>query len=172
MTGHSHSSTTDSTTDCSTLKPHSHDDSAPIEILHVEPSSRVAELLAAFADRTSDRFVVRSVDRVATALAAADGADCVVTEQRLPDGTGIELLDDLRRGGSDRPIVFHTTCRGAAVEAEASAAGADAYVRKTASRGQYDAILDRVRSLVREDRISERTAAPATDPVVSRRAED
>ncbi|MFC6771477.1 response regulator, partial [Halorubrum pallidum] len=64
----------------------------PIEILHVEPSSRVAELLAAFADQAPDRFVVRSVDRVTAAMESVEDADCVVTEQRLPDGTGVELL--------------------------------------------------------------------------------
>lgn len=123
------------------------EDEDPVVLLHVEPDERSAELLTAFADGST----VRSVDGMAGALAAADAVDCVVTEQRLPDGSGIELVERLRARGSDVPVVFHTTCRRAETEARALDAGADAYVPKRPEYGQYDCLLERLRGLVADD---------------------
>lgn len=123
-------------------------DSGSIEVLHVEPDSRSAELLGAFCERFTERIRVQSVDYMESALSAVDTADCVVTEQRLSDGSGVELVDRLRGRGDGIPVVFHTTCRGADVERNATDAGADAYFEKRSERGQYDRILERVRELV------------------------
>ncbi|MDZ5812700.1 response regulator [Halorubrum sp. AD140] len=119
-----------------------------VVLLHVEPDARSAELLAAFADRFADRFAVRSVGRMAAALDAVDEVDCVVTEQRLSDGSGVELVERLRGRGSEVPVVFHTTCRERATEAAALDAGADAYFSKRSERGQHDCVLDRIRGLL------------------------
>lgn len=142
-----------------------------IEVLHVEPDSRSAELLATFAAQFAERITVKSIERIETAFEAVAAADCVVTEQRLPDGSGVELVERLRATGHGLPVVFHTTCRGEDVEAAARGAGADAYFEKRSERGQYDRILERVRRLVDgEGRRSGRTAttatadAPRTDP--------
>jgi len=118
-----------------------------LDVLHVEPDPRSAELLATFAAHLADGVSVRSVTGVEAALAAVDDADCVVTEQRLPDGSGVELVERLRRDGEDLPVVFHTTCREEDVEARAFSAGADAYFWKLSTRGQYERIFDRVRTL-------------------------
>lgn len=121
-----------------------------IEVLHVEPDARSTELLVAFCDRFTERIRVRSVDYMETALSAVDTADCVVTEHRLSDGSGIELVDRLRRRGDGTPVVFYTTCRDEDVERTAMDAGADALFEKRSERGQYDRILERVRELVDE----------------------
>jgi DNA-binding response OmpR family regulator len=145
----------------------------PITVLQVEPDARSAELLEAFAARLTDRVRVRSVERVGEAVdavevgAEVDGervaVDCVVTEQRLPDGDGVELTRRLREGGHGMPVVFHTTCPGEEREAAAFGAGADAYFEKGSERGRFDAILDRIRALVdggrERGRNAERTAA-------------
>ena len=123
---------------------------APLTVLHVEPDPRSAELLAAFAAHVGGRVAVRSVGGAAAALAAVDGADCVVTEQRLPDGSGVELVERLKRTAGDLPVVFHTTCREERTEARAFGAGADAYFEKRPACGQYERILDRLRALVEE----------------------
>ena len=127
-------------------------------LLHVEPDPRSAELLAAFAERFADGFAVRSVDEMGAALQAIDAADCVVTEQRLPDGSGVELVERLRERGRDVPVAFHTTCRERETEARALAAGADAYFSKRSERGQYDRLLERLRGLVGGDARSPRAA--------------
>ncbi|QUO48501.1 MULTISPECIES: response regulator [Halorubrum] len=136
------------------------DRGAPITVLQVEPDARSAELLEVFAARLTDRVRVRSVERLADALDALDAGveidgervavDCVVTEQLLPDGDGIELTERLRGAGSGLPVVFNTTCPSEEREAAAFGAGADAYFEKGADRGRFDAVLDRVRALVDE----------------------
>lgn len=140
----------------------------PIDVLHVEPDPRSAELLASFAAHAGDRIAVRSVDGVAAALAAVDGVDgvdCVVTEQRLPDGSGVELAERLKRDAGNLPVVFHTTCRGERTEARAFDVGADAYFEKQSARGQYERVLDRIRTLVEghESRRSEGAKRPSVD---------
>ena len=151
-------------------------DEGPITVLQVEPDPRSAELLEAFADRLTDRLRVTSVERFTDALdalrkgVAVDGervaVDCVVTEQRLPDGSGVELAERLATVGRDLPVVFHTTCPGEESEAAAFGAGADAYFEKGSSRGRYDALVDRVRGLVDERRAREEyaTVDPASAP--------
>ncbi|TKX56061.1 response regulator [Halorubrum sp. SP3] len=134
----------------------------PITVLQVEPDARSAELLEAFAARLTDRIRVRSVGRVAEAVDAVEGGvevdgervgvDCVVTEQRLPDGGGVDLAERLRGADRGLPVVFHTTCPREEREAAAFGAGADAYFEKGADRGRFDAILNRIRALVDEGR--------------------
>jgi len=120
----------------------------PVVLLHVEPDARSAELFATFAEQFTEGFTVRSVDGMGPALDAADDIDCVVTEQRLPNASGVDLVERLRNRGVDAPIVFHTTCREDETGAQALAAGADAYFPKRPERGQYNRILDRLRELV------------------------
>ncbi|PAU82937.1 response regulator [Halorubrum salipaludis] len=134
------------------------EDGGPVVILHVEPDARSAELLTTFAERFADGFAVRSVDGMEAALGAVDAADCVVTEQRLPDGSGVDLVDRIRGRGIDVPVVFHTTCRERETEARTLAAGADAYFPKRPERGQYDRILERLGGLVGDGSRASRTA--------------
>ncbi len=133
-------------------------DGSSVVLLHVEPYERSAELLGAFAERFADGVAVQSVDGTAAALDAIDVVDCVVTEQRLPDGSGVKLVERLRERGSDVPVVFHTTCREGETEARALEAGADAYFSKRSESGQYDRILERLRGLVGDDARNPRTA--------------
>ena len=125
-------------------------DGGSVVLLHVEPDASSADLLAASAEGSADGFTVRSVDEMGAALDAADAVDCVVTEQRLPDGTGVALVELLRTAGREVPVVFHTTCPSEDTEATALAAGADAYFEKRSQRDQYDRIFERIRALVRE----------------------
>jgi DNA-binding response OmpR family regulator len=130
------------------------EDGGSAVLLHVEPDARSAELLAAFAERFADGFAVISVDEMGAALDAVDAVDavdCVVTEQQLPDGSGVELVERLRERGSDVPVAFHTTCREGATEAAALDAGADAYFSKRPERGKYERILERLRGLLGDD---------------------
>ena len=137
------------------------DDSEAITLLHVEPDPRSAEVFSVFVDRFADGIAVRSVDGTAAALDAVDAVDCVVTEHRLPDGSGVELVDRIRRRDVDVPVLFHTTCREPETEAAALDAGADAYFSKRSERDQYGRVLERLRGLLGDG--TSRTARATTD---------
>lgn len=122
-----------------------------VVLLHVEPDPRSTELLAAFVKRFADKISVRSVGGMEAALDAIDAADCVVTEQRLPDGSGVELVERIRGREIDVPVVFHSTCRGDETEARAIDAGADAYFSKRSERGQYARVLEGLREVLDDD---------------------
>ncbi|PSQ56113.1 PAS sensor protein [Halobacteriales archaeon SW_8_68_21] len=149
-------------------------DRGPITVLHVEPNARATDLLEAFARRHTDRVRVSSVDRAADACDAVgagievDGervaVDCVVTEQRLGDETGVELTGRLREAEPGLPVVFYTTCPSEEGEAAAFGAGANGYFEKGSDRGRYDAIIDRIRALVGERRGRERAEAGDARP--------
>jgi len=129
-----------------------------IAVLQVEPDGGSAELLRAFARRRFDRVRVRSVDRSADALDAVEAGvhvdgervavDCVVTELRLSDGTGVDLIERLREAAPETPVVVHTTRPSEECEAAALGAGADAYFEKGADCGRFGVIFDRIRALV------------------------
>lgn len=139
-------------------------DAEAIALLHVEPDPRSAEVFSVFVDRSADGIASRSVDGTAAALDAIDEVDCVVTEHRLPDGSGVELVDQIRRRDVDVPVVFHTTCRDPETEAAALDAGADAYFSKRSERDQYERVLERIRGLVGD---GTSWTAPATTDIPS-----
>lgn len=117
-------------------------------VLHVEPDPRLREVLSTFLRRQSEAIAVGSAGGVADALPRVADADCVVTEHRLPDGTGIELLERARERGWQTPFVFHTTCCDPPIGNRAREAGVAAYVRKRPVRGQYDRLLGAIRDLL------------------------
>ncbi|GAA0519701.1 CheY chemotaxis protein or a CheY-like REC (receiver) domain [Halorubrum aquaticum] len=110
-------------------------------VLHVEPDPESTEVLATFLERFEPDVAVRSVGRVSEAREVLETVDCVITEQRLPDGSGIGLLESARKRGIRTPFLFHTTCHESVVEARAFESGAAAYVRKRSERGQYERLI-------------------------------
>jgi CheY-like chemotaxis protein len=120
----------------------------PATVLHVEPNPESAELLAAFLERFTPGLEVRSVRRASEAHDALADVDLVIAEQRLPDGSGLDLLRSARERGIRTPFLFHTTCRDSIVETRAFEVGAVGYVHKRSTRGQYDRLLDVLRENV------------------------
>lgn len=59
-----------------------------------------------------------------------DIIDAVLTDVRMPNGTGIELLDDLHRDNPHKPLVFVMTGFADMSEEEVLAKGATAYFVK------------------------------------------
>ena len=145
------------------------DGAAPAAVLHVEPDDGSAELLSALLAVFADDSAIRSVDGVAAALDVPDGVDCIVTEQRLPDGSGIELLERLRARSADVPVVFYTTCHDAATEARALDAGADGYFTKCPAPAQFRCLVERLCDLV--DGVDVDAHASVASPATDRRRE-
>ena len=119
----------------------------PLDALIVDDDEAVARLLAT---RLSlEGFCVRSAGTVAAAQACLDRRlpDILVADVMLPDGTGYEVVEALRKlPGGDQSIVLVVSVRTAFVDkVEAIHSGADAYFDKPLD---WDAFQQRLRHLL------------------------
>ncbi len=99
------------------------------------------ELLATF------ELDVKGVGSVAEAQAAvaAFAPDALLTDLKLPDGDGIELIRQTRAAGFDREIVVLTGHGSVDTAVEAMKAGAFDYLVKPLRPAQLEAVLARLR---------------------------
>ncbi|MEZ3143254.1 PAS domain-containing protein [Halobaculum sp. MBLA0143] len=120
-----------------------------------------------------DATVVTVTD-AATAVArlqAQSGVDLLVTDQRLPDGTGVDLIERVAERWSRTTTVLATADGDERVAADATAAGADAYVPLATPLGREERseeLRDRVTELLSDDDgvgRFERTLERTTDAV-------
>jgi DNA-binding response OmpR family regulator len=116
------------------------------KILVVEDEPAIAESLAYSLRR--DGFTVT----VAASLAAAEkeahegGTDLVVLDLMLPDGSGFDLIGQIRRRGQGTAIIVLSSRDGEADRVAALETGADDYVTKPFSPRE---IVARVRAVLR-----------------------
>jgi DNA-binding NarL/FixJ family response regulator len=75
-------------------------------------------------------------------LAAEHSPDAIVLDNRMPGGSGLDVLADLRRACPGARIVMHTTEDAPELWVEAHARGADALVRKGRPLDELAAELD------------------------------
>jgi two-component system response regulator FixJ len=79
----------------------------------------------------TDGLAVRVHDSAAAFLAAeADRVGCVVTDVRMPDIDGVELLHRLRQRGAMPPVIVMTGHADVALAVEAMKAGAVDFIEK------------------------------------------
>jgi len=112
--------------------------------------------------RTAGRLLERHAAAVevttATGLSAAREAfatldpDCVVCDYRLGDGTGLDLLAEVREAAPDRPFVLVTGEGSEAVASEAIGRQVTDYVRKAEVGEGSDLLARRVVGAVRSHR--------------------
>ncbi len=106
-------------------------DRTETRLLIIEDDPDTAELMA---ETLRDHFGPRAVHWVAAAADAAecdpDAYDLVLCDINLPDGSGLELLDELLRRRPDLPIVMVTSESGLDVATDAIRRGAADYIVK------------------------------------------
>jgi DNA-binding NarL/FixJ family response regulator len=119
--------------------------SGPINLLLVEDSAEFRATLIGWASMHDDLALVAAVATAEEALALLGQGtpDVVIMDLALPGMSGLEAVRRLRRAGTSTPVVILTLHDGATVRAEAMAAGADAFVSKSA-------ICDRLHGVLRE----------------------
>jgi len=120
--------------------------SAPMpKILVVEDEPAIAESLAYSLRR--DGFVVTVAASFAAAEREAPGADLVILDLMLPDGSGFDLIGQIRRGQRPSTAIIVLSSRdGEADRVAALETGADDYVAKPFSPRE---IVARVRAVLR-----------------------
>lgn len=103
---------------------------ADTHILVVDDEPLAAEQIARFLEGPSVRTSTAGSGRSALALHAVDPADLIVTDLRMPDGDGVELIHAIRARDAELPIIVVTGQVLREAEAEALEAGATVLLRK------------------------------------------
>jgi DNA-binding response OmpR family regulator len=144
-------------------------------ILLVEDEPAILESLAYVLGR--DGFAVISAKNAAEAAALASGADLVVLDLMLPDGSGFDLIRGWRAATPSRPmpIIVLSSRDAEADRVAALESGADDYVTKPFSPRE---IVARVRAVLRRSapsavaaRSQAKQAPPLSTDARTRRAE-
>jgi len=108
--------------------------SRPVRVLVVEESAEFSATLVGWAAAHDDLELVGAVATAEEALPMVgdDRPDVVVMDLVLPGMSGLEAVRVLRRTGQQTPVVIVTLHDGPTVRGEAMAAGADAFLSKSA----------------------------------------
>ena len=99
-------------------------------ILVVDDEPLAAEQVARFLEGPSVRTSTAGSGRSTLALHTSDPADMIVTDLRMPDGDGVELMHAIRVSDNELPIIVVIGQVLREAEAEALDAGATVLLRK------------------------------------------
>jgi two-component system catabolic regulation response regulator CreB len=113
-------------------------------ILVVEDEPAIAESIAYSLRR--DRFTVTVAGTLAAAEREVAGADLVILDLMLPDGSGFDLIGQIRRREQRTAVIVLSSRDGEADRVAALEMGADDYVTKPFSPRE---IVARVRAVLR-----------------------
>ena len=107
---------------------------APTRVLLIDDHDLIRQGLARAFERHDDFEVAGQAASVGEGLRqfASLGPDVVITDVRLPDGTGLDLVRDIRAAGHDTGVVVLTMYAGDEQLFAALEAGASAFVAKDA----------------------------------------
>jgi two-component system KDP operon response regulator KdpE len=119
-------------------------------ILHVEDEELNRRLLRAILDRASDPRLRSSIVDEASDLEtarvslAANPPDVVLLDVRLPDGSGLDLLGEIRSLTPSPRVVVMSASVLASERDEAVRAGCDAFVGKPYTPSELTTMLGRM----------------------------
>jgi two-component system response regulator FixJ len=79
---------------------------------------------------------------------APDDFDCLITDVRMPGMSGIDLLERMRAGGSNLPVIVLTSVLDSGTRARAFELGAQAWLTKPVAD---DALLDQLKAAIGDE---------------------
>ena len=129
------------------------------KILVVEDEPAIAESIAYSLRR--DGFTVTIAPTLAVAEREVEHADLVVLDLMLPDGSGFDLIGQIRRNRQSTAIIVLSSRDGEADRVAALETGADDYVTKPFSPRE---IVARVRAVLRRATPAAGATAAGTGP--------
>ena len=110
---------------------------AQLRILSLDDDASIQSLIRAVLTRASDLEIRQALILEATTIAGAriilarDRIDVLLLDIHLPDGVGLDLAAELRRGDSPPPAILALTASVLPVEQQAALdAGCDAFLAK------------------------------------------
>lgn len=134
----------------------------PVDVLCVDDDQQFLDLVETRLERSFDRIRAETTTSVDDAIAALeDDVDCIVTDYRMPEANGLELLKRIRTADADVPVIFFTGQGSEDIAADAIRAGVTDYLQKGGDESTVELLGNRVLSLVDRRRADE--AARAAD---------
>ena len=122
-----------------------------IRVLHVDDDPAVVDLSQSFLEQAHEGFTVESEtdpSEVATRLRSGSlDVDCVVSDYRMPEMDGLELLQTVREYDPDLPFILFTGRGSEEIAADAIAAGVTDYLQKGGSEA-YSILVNRIENVV------------------------
>lgn len=120
-----------------------------VRVLHVDDDPAVADLAATILDREEDMFDVVSTTNPTEAIELLERRfDCIVSDYRMPEIDGLELLEVVREIHPDLPFIIFTGCGSEEVASEAISAGVTGYVPKGSGTTPYESLANQIRNAV------------------------
>jgi CheY-like chemotaxis protein len=113
-------------------------DKTRARILHVDDDPQIRLLMAGSLQEFGYTVVTAGTVKEALQLATGMAFDLFILDVRLPDGTGVELCQLLRRLQSNAPIVYYTGYADETSQKEALSKCGDAYLRKPVSISEWE----------------------------------
>jgi PAS domain S-box-containing protein len=131
---------------------------APVRVLLVDDAADFVAVAAELLEREDDRLEVTTETDAAVALdrLETETFDCVVSDYRMPETDGLELLDAVRERRPELPFVVFTGKGSEEIASVAISAGATDYVRKGTSTDGYALLANRIVQAVSKRRTRER----------------
>jgi len=129
-----------------------------IRVLLVDDAADFAAIAAKLLEREDDRFDVTAETDPSAGLdrLESEGFDCLVSDYRMPEMDGIELLAAVREREPALPFILFTGEGSEEIASDAISAGATDYVRKGTAADQYALLANRIRQAVSKRRNHER----------------
>ncbi len=100
------------------------------QILHVDDDPEIRLLMSASLQEFGYRVATAGTVAEALQLAKEIRFDLYILDVRLPDGTGIELCQQLRQLRPDVPVVYYSAFIDSEAERAALSVCGDAYLKK------------------------------------------
>ena len=115
-------------------------------VLCIDDHQDTSEMLKLLLSQEDYEVVTALTCEEALRLATAQEFDLYVMDRRLPDGSGLQLCQDLSKATPGIPCIFYSGDAYDIHRSEALAAGADDYVTKP----DIDGLIESVRVLLSE----------------------
>lgn len=121
-----------------------------IAVLCIDDDRDVVELTATFLERESERFDVDVATAPELVLADTEFStyDCLVCDYDMPEIDGLELLEAVREGHPELPVILFTGRGSEEVASEAISRGVTDYLQKGRGTEQYLVLANRIQNAV------------------------
>jgi len=113
------------------------------QILIVDDDPSIRELLQMHLEERGYEVSTAGTGADGSRLASSVAPAAIVLDMRLPDGSGIDLIPELRKHAADAPVLMITAHHDMASTILAMKAGAFDYIHKPIDIEAFDAALDR-----------------------------